>query len=325
MAKFLFQGRSPKQTRTFNMAKRTFNVETTKAADGDLNGTVKHPKVFDFVGVDPRCASIFKTNTTAMDTGTPLTIGYEYPQYATPEGNRAWRGFDLDFIANFFANRTSEYDSVLMFGYPLSDKNENVNIGQSLVQSRYLVRKKDSSGNWATVVDASTDEVIFSGTDNKAVDVYFYAQEMKNLDSLILINMNVQKCEITEDITEVDPKHTIEMLIDNQDFALSSEILSPLPIYANYLGQSVIASPKATFRLRPYKSYLVEKLGLNKNNIKMQVVTGLNWQKLDNGDLEFTWKEGMTSSYISLVVPIGDTVGDIEHDALICNFYCFRQ
>ena len=333
MAKFLFQGRSPKQTRTFHMAKRTFNIETTKADDGDLIGSVKQPEVYDYIGLDPRSASIFKTVKEELDTGTPLTIGYEWPAYATSDRQRAWRSFDLDFIANWFANKSDDYDNVLMFGFPLGDGTTTVDIGDSLIQAKYLVRKKDTNGKWDTIVDAATDEVVFRNetgdddhSDHKAVDVYFYAHHLKNLDDLILINMNVQKCEITEDITTADPNHKVEMLIDNMDYALSSEILSPLPIYANYNGQSVITTPKDTFRLRPYKSMLVNKLGLNTDNIKMQVRTALRWEKLDNGDLEFTWTEGMgTSTYITLIVPLGDTIGDIEHDALVCNFYVFKQ
>lgn len=331
MAKFLFQGRSPKQSRTYNMAKRTFNIETTKEADGNVIGTVKQPKVFDFVGVDARCAHIFGSSDQVKDITTPLTIGYEFPIYTTTDGQRGWRGLDLDFIANWFENRTDDYDSVLMFGYPLSDTPQQINISDSLLQSKFLVRKKDADGNWATVVDAQTDEVVFTADPSnpeltKNVDVYFYAHHMKNLDGLILVNLNVQKTEITDDIAGINTGHTIEILIDNKDFALSSEILSPLPIYANYMGQSVITTPKNSFRIRPYKSYLVNKLGLNKDNIKMQVNTPLIWQKLDNGDLEFTWKDTLGSStYINLCVPIGDKVGDVEDDALIMNFFVFRQ
>lgn len=325
MAKFLFQGRSPKQTRTFNMAKRTFNIETTKAADGDLTGSDKLPIVNDYIGLDPRSASIFKTVKEEFDTGTPLTIGYEWPAYATSDRQRAWRSFDLDFIANWFANKSDDYDNVLMFGYPIGDGASTVDIGDSLMQAKYLARKKDADGNWESIVDIATNEVVLKDEPG-AVDIYFYAHNIKNLDDLILINMNVQKCEITEDLVNADPNHKIEMLLDNQDFALSSEILSPLPIYATYNGQSVITTPKDTFRLRPYKSGLVDKLGINKDNIKLQVRTALRWEKLDNGDLEFTWTEGMgTTTYITLVVPLGDAVGDIEHDSLVCNFFIFKQ
>jgi len=327
MAKFILHGTSPKQTRPYLLSKRDFNIESVKQADGDVIGTARKPKVFDFIGVDPRCAAVFPSKAD-IDVGGPITIGYSWPEYATSTGERAWTNFDLDWIADWYANKTDDYGDILMFGYPLPETGQaKVNIGDSLLQSRFLVRKKGTDGEFHTVVDAKTDEVVFQGDEHglRNVDVYFYVKCLYNLDNVILINFNTQKTEITEDISLVTD-HGIETVLDNQDFALASEIISPMPIHANYNGQSVVTCPKKVFALRPYKSGILDKLGVDKSKIKLQFKTKLQYEKLDNGDYQFTWPDDLSGpTYITCYIALKETPADMELDSLVVNLIVFRQ
>lgn len=321
MAKFLFHGKSTKQTASYYASRLDFNIALTKKEDGTIDIQEKGPEVNEFIAVDARTANIFPSNPK-FDVGGPLTIGYEYPQYQTYKGERAWFKLDLDFIADWFANRTDAYGETLAFGYPLPKEGQaGVGIGDSLKDSKFLVKKKDAEGNWATLVDAATDEVV----DTNNADVYFYARQFKSFDDVIVITLNAQKVEISDDIRNTYDSHVIESLEDNQDYALSANFISPMFLGANYNGQSVVTSPKSTFRIRPFNNPLLANLGVDKSKIKLQLKTNLIYEKLDNGDWQFTWPEGVTSTYLTLFIPTKTTVVDMETDSLLVNLHVFRQ
>jgi hypothetical protein len=292
----------------------------SKADDGVITNSLKGPRLGEFIAVDARTANIFRSDNGVKDVGGALTIGYEYPQYSTSTNERAWFNFDLDFIANWFANKTDSYGDTLAFGYPLTDE-ANVNIGDSLGQAVFMTKKKDDDGNWTSLVNADTDASISSTN----ADIYFYARQIKNYDDLIVITLNAQKTEIADDITGTQGSHQIETLEDNQDFALSVNLLAPGILNANYNGQSVITCPKNTFKIRPFRNPMISELGIDTSKVKLMFKTNLMYQKLDNGDWEFTFPDGVTMTYLTMYVATKDTVVDMETDSLLANFYVFRQ
>lgn len=322
MAKFLFHGKSTKQTASYYASRLDFNIDQSKQEDGSINYSTKGPIVSEFVAVDARTANIFPSNDQ-YDVGGPLTIGYLYPQYQTSDGQRAWFKLDLDFIANWFANKTDAHGDTLAFGYPLPIEGQaEVNIGDSLKDSVYMVKKKDDDGNWSSVVNADTDATI--NTTN--ADVYFYARQIKDYDNLIVITLNAQKTEVSEDISNTySGTHVIETLEDNQDFALSANLLAPQFLNANFNGQSVVTCPKTTFKLRPFANPFIDSLGVDKSKIKLMFRTKMSYEKLDNGDWQFTLPDGVDTTYLTIFVSTKDSIASMETDSLVANFYVFRQ
>jgi hypothetical protein len=70
---------------------------------------------------------------------------------------------------------------------------------------------------------------------------------------------------------------------------------------------------------------MISELGIDTSKVKLMFKTNLMYQKLDNGDWEFTFPDGVTMTYLTMYVATKDTVVDMETDSLLANFYVFRQ
>lgn len=326
MAKFFINGTPPKQTKSFVAQQTALKVNRTTDDTGIPRYTHKAPLVSTYMAVDPRMARIFKT-PSETDITDALTIGYDFTmtQY---NNKRAEIGLDLDYIVNYFENKDDTTSDNLVFGYPL--KNENtIEISTSLMEAKFITRKKNDSGNWATVIDAKTEEVIFnSDADSNELKIFYIVSKIEGLPDTYMLNINGETMQIMQDITIDTGTHQVSPIYDTSTYhGIAQTLIGPIFIGANEYSNGLISCPKNTFKIRPFATRELENIGIDISTVTLTIKTNLNWQKLDNGDYQFTWKDDSdkTPKYVSLRIIQNSELDFHESTRIAMNFTVHRE
>lgn len=327
MAKFFINGTPPRQTKSFisQMSALTIQKKTNDA--GVAEYSAKNPSVSTYMALDPRVVRVFKTRDSS-DITDSLTLGYDFTmtQY---NGGRAEIGLDLDAIENFFTNKDDTTSDNLVFGYPITNS-DTIEISTSLMEAKFLVRKKDANGDWATVINAVDNSVVFSSNDDtNEMKVFYSVSKISGLPDTYIININGEAVQFMEDITTNTASHRTAGIYEGpyNYHGLGGVLIGPILIGANEHGNGVISCPKSTFTIKPFASGELANLGIDVSTVNLTVKTNLNWQKLDNGNLQFNWKDtnDMSSKYLSLQIIQNDELDFHESTRIVMNYLAHRE
>lgn len=326
MAKFFINGTPPKQTRSFIGQLTGLKIAKEINETGIPQYSMKDPDVSTYMALDPRVVRLFKTPKDSSIT-QDITLGYDYTmtQY---KGARAEIGLDLDAIVNYFENKDDTKSENLIFGYPIKN-DSTIEISTSLMEAKYLARRKNSDGNWHDVIDVSNDQVIFdSNADKNEIKVFYMVSKIAGLPDTYMININGETMQIMEDIGTTSGVHQVGAIYDSYTYhGLAGILIGPVFIGANEYGNGIISSPKSSFKIRPFETRELQNIGIDTSKVVLTVKTNLNWQKLDNGDYEFRWKDesDTSSKYISLQIAQNSETDFHESTRIAMNFTVHRE
>lgn len=326
MAKFFINGTPPKQTRSFIGQITGLKIQKETNDSGIPTYSMKNPDVSTYMALDPRVVRLFKTPADSS-INEDITLGYDYTmtQY---KGGRAEIGLDLDSIVNYFENKDATTSENLIFGYPIKN-DSTIEISTSLMEAKYLTRRKNGDGVWADVIDISNNQVIFdSNKDKNEIKVFYMVSKVAGLPDTYMININGETMQIMEDIGTTSGVHQVGAIYDSYTYAgLAGILIGPMFIGANEYGNGIISSPKSSFKIRPFATRELENIGIDTSKVVLTVKTNLNWTKLDNGDYEFKWKNesDLSPKFISLQIAQNSETDFHESTRIAMNFIVNRE
>ena len=324
MAKFFINGMPPKQTKSFVAQDLALKVNRTTDDTGIPRYTHKAPLVSTYMAVDPRIARLYKT--TSKSISQPISIGFDSTM-TKYNGQKAEIGLDLDSIVNYFSNKDATTSDNLVFGYPI--KNENtVEISTSLMDAKFMTRKKNDSGEWATVINVKDNSVIFdSNEDKNEIKIFYMAFKVKGLPDTYMININGETMEIMEDLA-ITGSHTVDLLTDSFTYhGIAQQLIGPIFIGANEHGTGIVSCPKNAFKIRPFQTNVLKNIGIDTNAVALIIKTNLNWTKADNGDYEFNWKDSsdMSPKFLSIGLQQNDEIDFHDETRITMNYTVHRE
>ena len=327
MAKFFLHGTPPKQTRSFIGQQTGLKINKTVNESGIAQYSEKFPSINTYVVIDPRIVRLYKTPPES-NINDSITMGFD-SALTRYNGGTAQIGLNLDTIESFFANKDDTLSDNLVFGYPIKNSN-TIEISTSLMEAKFMARRKNSDGEWADVIDISNDEVIFNSNDDaNEVKIFFMVTKMSGLPDTYMININGETMQIMEDLAFSSiGNHTLSTLYDAYTYhGLAGQLIGPIFIGANEYGNGIISCPKHSFKIRPYQTKELENIGIDLSKVTLTVKTNLSWQKLDNGDYEFKWKDesDMTPKYLSLQIAQNPEIDFHESTRIAMNFTVNRE
>ena len=326
MAKFFINGTPPKQTRSFIGQLVGLKVQKGTADSNFPTYSEKNPEIDTYMAVDPRMARLFKTREGSNVT-QQITIGYDYTmtQY---NGQRAEIGLDLDAIVNYFDNKDDTTSENLVFGYPIVNE-DIIEISTSLMEAKMLTRRKNSDGDWEDMIDISNNQVVFSNNeDKKEIKIFYMVSKIAGLPDTYMININGETMQIMEDLRLDSGPHQCSPVYDSYtDHGIAGLLIGPVFSGANEHGNGVLSCPKNSFRIRPFQSGELTNIGIDTNQVTLTIKTNLNWQKLDNGDYDFSWKDSadMTPKYLSLQIQQNSETDFHESTRIAMNYTAHRE
>ena len=325
MAKFFINGTPPRQTKSFVSQMTALTIQKKDNA-GVPEYSMKEPYIGTYMALDPRVVRLKKT--VNEDISDAITMGYDYTmtQY---NGGRAEIGLDVDAIVKFFTDKDDTTSNNLVFGYPITN-NDTIEISTSLMEAKFLVRKKDADGNWATVINAVDNSVVFNNSSVKPeMKVFYSVSKISGLPDTYLININGEAVQMMEDLSFTAGSHQFAGLIEGpyNYHGLGGSFIGPVLIGANEHGNGVLSCPKDNFTLKPFANGELKNNGIDTSAINLTVKTNLNWQKLDNGNLQFSWKDSADTSpkYVSLSIPQNEELDFHESTRIVMNFTAHRE
>lgn len=325
MAKFFINGTPPRQTKSFVSQMTALTIEKKDNA-GVPEYSMKEPFVSAYMALDPRVVRLKKTVND--DISEAITMGYDYTmtQY---KGGRAEIGLDVDAIVKFFAEKDDTTSDNLIFAYPISN-DDTIEISTSLMEAKFLVRKKDADGNWASVINAVDNSVVFSNNaDKKEIKVFYSVSKISGLTDTYIININGEAVQMMEDLSFTAGSHQFAGLVEGPYnwHGIGGSLIGPVFIGANEYGNGMISCPKDNFTIKPFVNGELKNIGIDTSAINLTVKTNLNWTKLDNGNLQFSWKDSADKSpkFVSLSIPQNDELDFHESTRIVMNFTAHRE
>lgn len=326
MAKFFINGTPPRQTKSFVGQTTALKIEKLTDATGVASYTHKSPVVSTYMAIDPRVVRVYNT-LDSSDISHALSLGYDFTniQY---NGSRAEVGLDLDYIVSYFESKDDTTSDNLVFGYPIRNTS-TIEVSTSLMEAKFMTRKKNSDGNWATVIDSRTNATIFdSDEDQNEIKIFYMVHKIAGLPDTYLININGETVQIMEDITVTTGTHQVGPLYDNYSHhGIAQNLIGPIFIGANEYGNGLLSCPKHTFKIRPFATRELANIGIDTSTVTLAVKTNLAWQKLDNGDYEFTYKDenDKTPKFISLQIAQNSEIDFHESTRIAMNYTVHRE
>tara|TARA_R110000868_G_scaffold7758_2_gene41035 strand:+ start:54 stop:1037 length:984 start_codon:yes stop_codon:yes gene_type:complete len=327
MAKFFINGTPPRQTRSFVSQMSALTIEKKNNDAGIPEYSMKEPFVSSYMALDPRVVRLKKTLADS-DITDSITMGYDFTmtQY---KGARAEIGLSLDAIVKYFTEKDATTSDNLIFAYPISN-DDTVEISTSLMEAKFLTRKKDADGKWDTVINAVDNSVVFSNNaDKKEIKVFYSVSKVSGLPDTYIININGEAVQLMEDLSFTAGSHTVAGVFEGpyNYHGLGGVLIGPTMIGANEHGNGVISCPKNNFTIKPFANGELKNIGIDTSAVNLSIKTNLNWTKLDNGNLQFTWKDSadLSPKYVSLQIVQNTELDFHESTRIVMNYTAHRE